>query len=123
MQINQSENLSLVSYADLIETKPNFEAENIKVWTIKKDKNIRINLVDFQGSLGSHRHPDAAHSLIILHGKVLATVSQKEYRLAKGDYISIPKDAPHSYRSITANSVFVSMDAPYYDPNKTIRLD
>ncbi|MCB9025227.1 MAG: cupin domain-containing protein [Bdellovibrionaceae bacterium] len=114
---------SIVLYADLIKTEALIKGVNIKVWSIKKDDHIRINLVEFNGLLGSHKHPDAAHSLMILDGEVVAIVSEKDYRLIKGDFISIPKNAPHSYKSITANSVFVSMDAPYYDPNKTFRLD
>ena len=39
-----------------------------------------------------------------------------------GDFVSIPRGMPHKYIVQGERAVIVSMDAPYYDPNKTIRL-
>ncbi|MBL7672391.1 MAG: cupin domain-containing protein [Bdellovibrionaceae bacterium] len=123
MNNSDPETFSLISYSELRRTDPFIKGKNIKVWSVKKDEHIRINLVEFHGELGRHKHPDAAHSLMILEGEVIATVSGRDYRLDKGDFISIPRGASHSYQSISDRSVFVSMDAPYYDPAKTVRLD
>lgn len=114
--------LEFVEMKKLMLTQPSIQGENIKVWSIKKNETIRINLVEFNGKLGLHKHPDADHSLMVLEGKVMAEVSGKTFYLSKGDFISIPKDAPHRYESLSQKSVFVSMDAPYYDPKKTVRL-
>lgn len=103
------------------EPKPS-SGSNVKVWSIKQDQSIRINLVEFHGDLARHLHPDADHSLMVLEGEVIAEVNGTHYRLTKGDFISIPQNAPHSYKSITEKSLFVSMDAPYYDPKKTISV-
>jgi quercetin dioxygenase-like cupin family protein len=96
--------------------------QNMRVWTIKKDDRIRINLVKFSGELARHLHPDASHSIMVLDGKLLAEVSGKTYRMTKGDFISIPQGEPHSYRGIGGEVTFVSMDAPYYDPAKTVLI-
>lgn len=118
-----AEELQFTEINKLMQTKPNILGENIRVWSIKKNETIRINLVEFSGKLGLHKHPDAAHSLMVFEGELIAEVSGKRYRLTKGDFISIPKEAPHKYESLSNKSIFVSMDAPYYDPEKTIRLD
>ncbi len=53
----------------------------------------------------------------------MAEVAGNKFKLSKGDFISIPQNTPHSYESISDKSIFVSMDAPYYDPNKTIPME
>jgi quercetin dioxygenase-like cupin family protein len=43
--------------------------------------------------------------------------------LQPGDYISIPAGVPHRYKTpIDAPALLLSMDAPPYDPAKTVRL-
>jgi quercetin dioxygenase-like cupin family protein len=115
--------LSLVAYDKLRRTNPEISGSNIKVWSVKKNHHIRINLVEFFGRLKRHVHPDAEHSLMILEGEIMAEVAGDKFKLSKGDFISIPQNTPHSYESISDKSVFVSMDAPYYDPNKTIPME
>jgi len=114
--------LQVTKMLELKKTTPGLNGKNIKVWSIKKDEHIRINLVEFEGKLDLHKHPDASHSLMVLEGEVVAEVSGKKYTLTKGDFLSIPQGAPHGYESFAEKSTFVSMDAPYYDPKKTIRL-
>ncbi len=115
--------LSFIAYDKLRRTNPETSASNIKVWSVKKNDHIRINLVEFFGRLKRHIHPDAEHSLMILEGEIMAEVAGDKFKLTKGDFLSIPQNTPHSYESISDKSVFVSMDAPYYDPNKTISME
>ena len=103
--------------------KPGIENENVKVWNIKKTDLIRINLVEMSGELSKHKHPDAEHSLVVLEGEVKAMVGDSIVTLLKGDFISIPKNVPHKYWTITSKAYLVSMDAPYYDADKTVRLE
>lgn len=114
---------SLVEYEKLINRKPDSERANVRVWTVKQDSIIRINLVEMSGELPRHKHPDADHSLMILEGRVRVEIADKTIEIGKGDFITIPVDVPHKYWSLTAKSIFVSMDAPYYDPKKTIPLE
>lgn len=115
--------LTLVLYDKLKQNSPEISEANIKVWSVKRNSHIRINLVEFSGRLKRHIHPDAEHSLMILEGEIIAEVAGNKHKLAKGDFISIPENTPHSYESVTGKSTFVSMDAPYYDPNKTIHVE
>lgn len=120
---NYHRNLILRTLENVMKCEPlSSSGANVKVWSIKQDQHIRINLVEFHGDLARHLHPDADHSLMILEGEVIAEVEGKYYTLTKGDFISIPQNAPHSYKSVTPKSLFVSMDAPYYDPKKTVLL-
>jgi len=111
-----------VNFKEIIIQSPEIKGDNIKVWSIRKTDVIRINLIEFTGSLARHKHPDADHSIMILEGKVEVGVGDDRLILSEGDFLSIPKNVPHEYKSISEKSYFVSMDAPYYDPAKTIRL-
>jgi len=117
------QNFLLVEYETLLDKKPDIEGKNVRVWTIRQDETIRINLVEMSGELSLHKHPDADHSLMVLDGAVRVQVAECFLIVKKGDFISIPANVPHKYWSLTDRAMLVSMDAPYYDPAKTISLE
>lgn len=117
------ENFTFVEHQKLLERKPDSENKNVKVWTIKQDQHIRINYVEMSGELPLHIHPDAAHTLMVLAGKVKVQIGPEFKTLNEGDYISIPANVPHKYWPLVARVKLVSMDAPYYDPHKTVSLE
>ncbi len=112
-----------VNYEKLTSQKPDISGDNVKVWNIRQNSTIRINLVEMSGELALHKHPDADHSLMVLEGKLRVLIGLKTIEVGKGDFISIPANMPHKYWSITKTSTLISMDAPYYDPKKTITLE
>jgi quercetin dioxygenase-like cupin family protein len=117
------QNLIFSDYKNLISQKPDIEGKNVRVWSIRQDEVIRINLVEMSGETALHKHPDADHSLMVLEGEVKVQIASEFMIMKKGDYISIPADVAHKYWSLAPKSMLVSMDAPYYDPNKTISLE
>lgn len=118
-----SNQYTYVNYSQITSRKPDIEGKNIKVWSVRQNESIRINLVEMSGELSLHKHPDADHSLMVLDGKVRVQIGEKKLEIGKGDFISIPANVPHQYWSLTKTSILVSMDAPYYDPKKTISLE
>lgn len=93
------------------------------LWTLHQSATSRTNLVQMKGQAARHLHPDAEHSLYVISGEVKATVGAEEFTLGPGDYISIPPGVPHSYLVPGDQpALLISMDAPAYDPAKTIRL-
>lgn len=123
LSASESNNFSLVEYEKLISEKPDIEGVNVRVWKIRQNQTIRINLVEMTGELPLHKHPDADHSLMVLEGQVRVQIADKFIVMGSGDFISIPADVPHKYWSLTVKSILLSMDAPYYDPQKTITLE
>jgi len=117
------ENYTYINYNKIISNNPTLQGKNVKVWNIRQNDSIRINLVEMSGELPLHSHPDADHSLMVLEGKIRVLVGDKMMEIDKGDFISIPANVPHKYWSLTKISILVSMDAPYYDPKKTISLE
>ncbi len=97
--------------------------KNESLWTLKKTDIFRINLVKMQGEGKKHIHPDAEHTILVIEGEINAEIGEKKMLLKKGDIISIPKGMPHKYIIKGKQAVIVSMDAPYYNPAKTILLE
>lgn len=76
-----------------------------------------------KGESKMHKHPDADHTILVIKGVILAEIGGKKIKLRKGDMISIPAGMPHKYIVKGRKAVIVSMDAPYYNPDKTIILE
>lgn len=112
-----------VEFSKLVARPPDIEGRNVRVWNIRQDPTIRINLVEMSGELALHQHPDAAHSLMVLEGRVRVQAGSEKVEMKKGDFISIPAGVAHKYWSLTEKTILVSMDAPYYDPKKTVILE
>jgi quercetin dioxygenase-like cupin family protein len=118
-----AEGYTYVDHRALVSAAPTSQGRNVKVWTIKQNATIRVNLVEMSGELPLHEHPDAEHSLLVLEGRVRVQIGDRKLEIGKGDFISVPAKVPHKYWSLTRTSKLVSMDAPYYDPKKTVALE
>ncbi len=119
----KSNDLLLKKYSEVTSKEPDTKGKNVKVWSIKKTERIRINLVEMTGELSKHKHPDAEHSLIVLKGNVKVMVADSIITISENDFISIPKNVAHKYWTISPRAYLLSMDAPYYNPDKTISLE
>lgn len=113
----------LIDYETITQQEPTISGKNVRVWSVHKTDIIRINLVEFTGELALHKHPDADHSLVVLEGKVRVQVGDEQVEIEKGDFISVPADMPHKYWTLSDKAMLMSMDAPYYDPQKTVVLE
>lgn len=123
MSAVSAETYDFIDHQALLAKKPTVDTKNVKVWNIRQDPHIRINYVEMYGELPLHKHPDAAHSLMVLSGTVKVQIGKEFKTLEVGDYISIPADVPHKYWPISIKVTLVSMDSPYYDPKKTVSLE
>jgi mannose-6-phosphate isomerase-like protein (cupin superfamily) len=92
------------------------------LWRLHQSATSRTNLVEMRGEVGEHIHPDAEHSLYVISGEVKVRAGDMETTLREGDYISIPAGMKHGY-TVPADkpALLLSMDAPPYDPQKTVR--
>jgi quercetin dioxygenase-like cupin family protein len=114
--------VTLVRTRELMAREPNPSATTGHVWRLHQSATSRTNLVEMRGEAGEHIHPDAEHSLYVISGEVKVRAGDLETTLRAGDYISIPAGMKHGY-SVPADkpALLISMDAPPYDPQKTIR--
>jgi len=113
---------TIVRTRELMAREPNPGTTASHVWRLHQSAISRTNLVEMRGEAGEHVHPDAEHSLYVIGGDVKVRAGDLETTLRVGDYISIPAGMKHGY-SVPADkpALLLSMDAPPYDPKKTIR--
>lgn len=113
---------TIVRTRDLMAREPNPSATGGHVWRLHQSATSRTNLVEMRGEAGEHIHPDAEHSLYVISGELMVRAGGVETTLRAGDYISIPAGMKHGY-TVPADkpALLISMDAPPYDPQKTIR--
>jgi len=113
---------TIVRTRELMAREPNPSRTNGYVWRLHQSARSRTNLVEMRGDAGEHIHPDAEHSLYVISGEVMVKAGGMETTLRAGDYISIPAGMKHGY-TVPADkpALLISMDAPPYDPQKTIR--
>jgi len=113
---------TIVRTRELMAREPNSSTTSGHVWRLHQSATSRTNLVEMRGEAGEHVHPDAAHSLYVISGEVAVRAGSVETTLRAGDYISIPAGMKHGYR-VPADqpALLISMDAPPYDPQKTVR--
>ena len=113
---------TLVRTRELMAREPNPSSTAGHVWRLHQSATSRTNLVEMRGVAGEHIHPDAEHSLYVISGEVMVHAGDLETTLQAGDYISIPAGMKHGYRvPVDKTALLISMDAPPYDPQKTVR--
>lgn len=113
---------TIIRTRELMAREPNPSTSTGKVWRLHESLMSRTNLVEMRGEAGEHIHPDAEHSLYVISGEVTVRAGSVETTLRAGDYISIPAGMKHGYSvPVDKPALLVSMDAPPYDPKKTVR--
>ncbi|WP_375741328.1 cupin domain-containing protein [Pseudomonas boanensis] len=110
--------------AAIMASPTNWNDPSDRGWTLVKTAEKRVNLVEMFSELKNHSHPDADHSLILLKGSARVVTPKEERVLKPGDYVSIPQNVPHKYYVEGGQpALFISFDAPAYDPAKTIYFE
>lgn len=101
-----------------------WDAPSDRGWTLAKTANKRVNLVEMRSELKNHSHPDADHSLILLQGSARVVTPGEDRALKPGDYVSIPRNVAHKYYvEGDRPALFISFDAPAYDPAQTLYFE
>ena len=112
---------TIVRTKELMAREPNPGTTTGHVWRLHESATSRTNLVEMRGEGTEHIHPDAEHSLYVISGEVIVHAGDLRTTLQAGDYISIPAGMKHGYTvSKEKSALLISMDAPPYDPQKTI---
>ncbi len=95
------------------------------LWPLLNTPEARVNYFEVTSRGPLHFHPDADHRLYVLEGTVLVTCGSATTKCAAGDFIIIPRGVPHSYDVAAPGekALLLTLDAPPYDPKKTVNLE
>ncbi len=115
--------IGLLSIDKIKQSRPYIDKEHVRVWNAKLTESIRINVIEFSGEIPMHKHPDAGHNLLVLKGEISVLLGKTRFTAKEGSFIFIPKAVAHKYWTLGESALLLSMDAPYYDHKKTIKLE
>jgi mannose-6-phosphate isomerase-like protein (cupin superfamily) len=75
------------------------------------DVNIRVNRLE--GRIKRHTHPTSHHFLYIIKGQIELRVGEETRVVGAGDFVTIPRGAPHAMHRIGAGeAVFLDVASP-----------
>lgn len=95
------------------------------LWPVYSTPEARFNYFAITGKTALHFHPDAEHRLYVLEGHAVVTCGTNVSTVGPGDFIVIPKGVRHQY-DVPApgdRALLLTLDAPPFDPRKTVNLD
>lgn len=100
---------------------PDADLGPAKAWVIEKSDHGAM-YIRLDGTLPLHRHPDGAHRIYVLSGKIRLTSGTQEAELSAGDFALIPIGVAHETTSVDGPAVYASIDFPRIDPKKIVWL-
>jgi quercetin dioxygenase-like cupin family protein len=95
-----------------------------RVWIVEKGKDVQSLLVELNGTLPMHFHPDGVHRMYVVEGKLLMTIGKETMAMEPGDYMMIPRGVRHKVERIgEGKAYFATVDTPPIDPRKIVWLE
>jgi quercetin dioxygenase-like cupin family protein len=111
-----------VPLAKFIEARaPDAILGSTRVWYLANSAAERTSIIEIRGHLPQQAHPDATHNLYVIDGQMTGTVAGKPMTLVAGDLITLTPNTSNGWDVAPGQRVLLlSMDAPPFDPAKTI---
>jgi quercetin dioxygenase-like cupin family protein len=114
----------MVQRSKLMKTKPIADLGVARYWAVEKKKDVMSLLVEVNGTIPMHFHPDGVHRMYILEGKLLCTVGGETMEMGPGDYMQIPRAVRHKFEKIgDGKAYFVTVDSPPINPANNVWLE
>lgn len=110
--------------SEMANRPPDVTLGSTRIWHLSATSAQRTAIIEMRGGLPGHLHPDGAHYLYVVEGEMMADINGRSYAVRPGDYFVVTANVPHAYHVAAGKSVvLLSVDAPAYDPKKTVWLD
>lgn len=110
---------------EVLKTKPAREwPKMIRSWDLDVSPDAAVRMHELTGAVPKHVHPDAVERVFIVEGEVHTQVGETEVTLRAGDYISIPKGAPHKvWVAPGQKALAMGIHMPAADPKKIVWIE
>lgn len=83
-------------HQSLKQYEPTEDFENIHVLKIATDSLQSSFIIWVKKGVKGHFHQTHTENIVVIEGKAIMTIGDKEIMIKKGDYINIPNQTPHS---------------------------
>ncbi len=113
--------LSICSYAQehasLDSYQPTEEFDNIHVLKIAEDSLQSSFIIWVKQGVKGHFHQTHTENIVVIEGKAIMTIGEKEIEIKAGDYINIPDQTPHSVTKVLSKKPLkvLSIQSPLFD--------
>ena len=114
----------MVKRSEIMRTDPVADLGVARYWAVEKGKDVWSLLVEVNGTIPLHFHPDGVHRMYILEGKLRCTVGKETMVMGPGDYMLIPRGVRHKFEKIgDGKAYFVTVDTPPINPANNVWLE
>ncbi|MCB9235339.1 MAG: cupin domain-containing protein [Bacteroidia bacterium] len=96
---------------------------NIKVVPLESDPHASSFLIWIRKSVKLHKHDSHSEHVLILRGKGLMRLGDREFMVRKGDLIFIPQGTPHSVKVKGRTMAVLSIQAPQFFGKDRIMIE
>src|SRR5258708_7216910 len=77
----------MVKRSEIIKKEPAADLGVARVWIVEKGKDVQSLLVELNGTLPMHFHPDGVHRMYVVEGKLRMTIGKEKMDMEAGDYM------------------------------------
>jgi mannose-6-phosphate isomerase-like protein (cupin superfamily) len=114
----------MVKRSEITKTTPLADLGVARYWAVEKAKDVWSLLVEVNGAIPLHFHPDGVHRMYILEGKLRCTVGKETMEMEAGDYMLIPRGVRHKFEKVgEGKAYFVTVDTPPINPANNVWLE
>jgi quercetin dioxygenase-like cupin family protein len=114
----------MVKRSEVVKKEPAADLGVARVWIVEKGKDVQSLLVELNGTLPMHFHPDGVHRMYVVEGKLRMTIGKETMEMEPGDYMMIPRGVRHKVERIgEGKAYFATVDTPPIDPMKIVWLE
>ena len=116
----------LIKQVDLVGMRPSEDSEDLRAWPLSREysKEIATSLWRLSGSVPLHFTPTSQRRLMVLDGQVRMSVGTRNFWVASGDFVVIPK-AVRAQMDVEPGSkaTLLVIESPAVDDAKTVWLE
>lgn len=101
---------------DPLMVEPEKDFENIWVKKITEDEFQSVFVIWVKHNVKKHYHMEHTENIVVLEGKGLMLLGDKEITIKKGDHINVPKGTHHAVLKVYGKPLKVlSIQSPLFD--------
>lgn len=119
----QAEGL-MVKRSEVMKSEPVADLGVARYWAVEKKHDVMSLLVEVNGTIPLHFHPDGVHRMYILEGRLRCQVGKEMMEMGPGDYMLIPRGVRHKFQKLgDGKAYFVTVDSPPINPRNNVWLE
>jgi quercetin dioxygenase-like cupin family protein len=103
---------------------PDADLGPARMWVVERGDAVQCMLIEIDGVLPLHLHPDGVHRMYVLDGRIRVSIGEHTQDLGPGDYIRIPRGAKHRIERVGIGTAhYASVDTPPVEAARIVWIE